>query len=167
MSDALSEALANYSSEVACLNTTCNPKPRLHPALHATAGTVTVAVSAAVAGTVAGAVAGCRYEGERRWEWDRVIVHISLHKTARVRMCAYMHVRVHACARVDNCTMTGSVAGAVAGSAAVPTPGASVYQLIGATQFMVQHTVLYVRPPVTKCAHAADACTPVHVHLVH
>ena len=63
--------------------------------------------------------------------------------------------------------MTGSVAGAVAGSAAVPTPGASVYQLIGATQFMVQHTVLYVRPPVTKCAHAADACTPVHVHLVH
>ena len=163
MSDALSEALANYSSEVACLNTTCNPKPRLHPALHATAGTVTVAVSAAVAGTVAGAVAGCRYEGE----WDRVIAHISLHKTARVRMCAYMHVRVHACARVDNCTMTGSVAGAVAGSAAVPTPGASVYQLIGATQFMVQHTVLYVRPPVTKCAHAADACTPVHVHLVH
>ena len=68
-----------------------------------------------------------------------MIVHISLHKTARVRMCAYMHVRVHACARVDNCTMTGSVAGAVAGSTA-PAPGASVYQLIGATQFMVRHT---------------------------
>ena len=36
----------------------------------------------------------------------------------------------------DACTTTGSVAGSVAGSAA-PAPGASVYQLIGATQFMV------------------------------
>lgn len=32
---------------------------------------------------------------------------------------------------------TGSVGGAVAGSSAAPAPGASVYSLIGATQFMV------------------------------
>jgi hypothetical protein len=33
-------------------------------------------------------------------------------------------------------SVAGSVAGAVAGSSAAPAPGASVYQLIGATQFM-------------------------------
>jgi hypothetical protein len=49
------------------------------------------------------------------------------------------HKRLRVYAHVDDCTMTGSVAGAVAGSTA-PAPGASVYQLIGATQFMVRHT---------------------------
>ena len=126
MSIALSAALANYSSQVSCLNTTCKAEPDLPPALAAAAGTVSGVVSAVVAGSVAGAVAGCCDKRERagggEWERDSMTVHI--------------------CAHVDDWTLTGSVAGAVAGSTA-PAPGASVYQLIGATQFMVRH--MYAR----------------------